>query len=180
MVLLTQVLFHMRIGSQVRTWSDERREGIEDVGWEWFKDGIREVDNLFHELFLLTFFFGRQTSDCREYFIMWRITTITGDVEIMVMRFPCYQETCTYEIWLFNCSWNRRACSTTRWYAKVYVLFSPFFSPYQITYLYSWFLAETLKYLYLLFDDTNSFKLDEWVFDTEVHPTWRWTWIFLW
>ena len=42
-----------------------------------------------------------------------------------------------------------------------YVLLSPFFSPYQLTYLYSWILAETLKYLYLLFDDTTSFKLDE-------------------
>ena len=37
--------------------------------------------------------------------------------------------------------------------------------------VYSWFLAETLKYLYLLFDDsTDSFKLDEWVFNTEGHP----------
>jgi mannosyl-oligosaccharide alpha-1,2-mannosidase len=35
---------------------------------------------------------------------------------------------------------------------------------------YSWFLAETLKYLYLLFDDTDSFKLDEWVFNSEGHP----------
>jgi mannosyl-oligosaccharide alpha-1,2-mannosidase len=34
----------------------------------------------------------------------------------------------------------------------------------------SWFLAETLKYLYLLFDDTNSFALDRWVFSTEAHP----------
>ena len=37
--------------------------------------------------------------------------------------------------------------------------------------VYGWFLAETLKYLYLLFDDsTDSFKLDEWVFNTEGHP----------
>ncbi|KAK2462665.1 hypothetical protein APHAL10511_005398 [Amanita phalloides] len=34
----------------------------------------------------------------------------------------------------------------------------------------SWFLAETLKYLYLLFDDTNSIPLDRWVFNTEAHP----------
>jgi len=34
----------------------------------------------------------------------------------------------------------------------------------------SWFLAETLKYLYLLFDDTNSYPLDRWVFNTEAHP----------
>ena len=36
--------------------------------------------------------------------------------------------------------------------------------------VYSWFLAETLKYLYVLFDDSDSFKLDEWVFNTEAHP----------
>lgn len=36
--------------------------------------------------------------------------------------------------------------------------------------VYSWFLAETLKYLYLLFDDINSISLDKWVFNTEAHP----------
>nr|CDJ88607.1 Glycoside hydrolase domain containing protein [Haemonchus contortus] len=36
----------------------------------------------------------------------------------------------------------------------------------------SFFLAETLKYLYLLFadDQTNLFPLNEWVFNTEAHP----------
>lgn len=34
----------------------------------------------------------------------------------------------------------------------------------------SWFLAETLKYLYLLFADDNALNLDEWVFNTEAHP----------
>uniref|UniRef100_A0A158P9Q1 alpha-1,2-Mannosidase n=1 Tax=Angiostrongylus cantonensis TaxID=6313 RepID=A0A158P9Q1_ANGCA len=36
----------------------------------------------------------------------------------------------------------------------------------------SFFLAETLKYLYLLFadDQTNLFPLDKWVFNTEAHP----------
>ena len=34
--------------------------------------------------------------------------------------------------------------------------------------MYSWFLAETLKYSYFLFDEANSFKLEEWVFDTEL------------
>ncbi|KAF8628835.1 hypothetical protein AX17_005895 [Amanita inopinata Kibby_2008] len=41
----------------------------------------------------------------------------------------------------------------------------------------SWFLAETLKYLYLLFDDTDPIPLDKWVFNTEAHPlpVFRWT-----
>ena len=35
----------------------------------------------------------------------------------------------------------------------------------------SFFLAETLKYLFLLFGDNDSiFALDEWVFNTEAHP----------
>ena len=34
----------------------------------------------------------------------------------------------------------------------------------------SWFLAETLKYLYLLFSDDGFLSLDQWVFNTEAHP----------
>ena len=34
----------------------------------------------------------------------------------------------------------------------------------------SFFLGETLKYLYLLFADNQEFNLDQWVFNTEAHP----------
>jgi len=34
----------------------------------------------------------------------------------------------------------------------------------------SWFLAETLKYLFLLYSDDSLLSLDEWVFNTEAHP----------
>ncbi len=34
----------------------------------------------------------------------------------------------------------------------------------------SWFLAETLKYLYLLFSPEDVLPLDQWVFNTEAHP----------
>ncbi|TFK66959.1 glycoside hydrolase family 47 protein [Pluteus cervinus] len=34
----------------------------------------------------------------------------------------------------------------------------------------SYFLAETLKYLYLLFDDEDPIDLKKWVFNTEAHP----------
>ncbi|XP_010544166.1 PREDICTED: mannosyl-oligosaccharide 1,2-alpha-mannosidase MNS1 [Tarenaya hassleriana] len=34
----------------------------------------------------------------------------------------------------------------------------------------SFFLAETLKYMYLLFSPSNVIPLDEWVFNTEAHP----------
>jgi len=34
----------------------------------------------------------------------------------------------------------------------------------------SFFLAETLKYLYLLFSPPSFISFDEWVFNTEAHP----------
>jgi mannosidase alpha-like ER degradation enhancer 2 len=34
----------------------------------------------------------------------------------------------------------------------------------------SFFLSETLKYLYLLFDPTNPFNDEKWIFTTEAHP----------
>ncbi|EFN60136.1 hypothetical protein CHLNCDRAFT_33654 [Chlorella variabilis] len=34
----------------------------------------------------------------------------------------------------------------------------------------SFFLAETLKYLFLLFSDDSAFDMDEWVLNTEAHP----------
>jgi len=34
----------------------------------------------------------------------------------------------------------------------------------------SFFLAETLKYLYLIFSDDDLISLDEFVFNTEAHP----------
>jgi len=34
----------------------------------------------------------------------------------------------------------------------------------------SFFLAETLKYLYLIFSDDSLISFDEWVFNTEAHP----------
>jgi len=34
----------------------------------------------------------------------------------------------------------------------------------------SFFLAETLKYFYLLFDKKNLFAFNQWIFNTEAHP----------
>ncbi|KAF5309751.1 hypothetical protein D9611_013618 [Ephemerocybe angulata] len=43
-------------------------------------------------------------------------------------------------------------------------------SPNKIDEMPSFFLAETLKYLYLLFDNDDPISLDKWVFNTEAHP----------
>jgi mannosyl-oligosaccharide alpha-1,2-mannosidase len=34
----------------------------------------------------------------------------------------------------------------------------------------TFWLAETLKYLFLIFDDPQRVSLDDWVFNTEAHP----------
>jgi mannosyl-oligosaccharide alpha-1,2-mannosidase len=34
----------------------------------------------------------------------------------------------------------------------------------------SFFLAETLKYFYLLFGERNVFSFNQWIFNTEAHP----------
>ncbi|KAH6881195.1 glycoside hydrolase [Coprinopsis sp. MPI-PUGE-AT-0042] len=49
--------------------------------------------------------------------------------------------------------------------------------PQQLDDMPSYFLAETLKYLYLLFDDEDPIKFDRWVFNTEAHPlpVFNWT-----
>ena len=42
--------------------------------------------------------------------------------------------------------------------------------PHHDDQMQSFFLAETLKYLYLLFSPSSSMALSEWVFNTEAHP----------
>lgn len=43
-------------------------------------------------------------------------------------------------------------------------------SPYQVDNMESFWLAETLKYYYLLFSTPDVISLDEWVLNTEAHP----------
>ena len=42
--------------------------------------------------------------------------------------------------------------------------------PFQDNKMQSFWLAETLKYLYLLFSPASTVPLDQWVFNTEAHP----------
>jgi len=43
-------------------------------------------------------------------------------------------------------------------------------APTQDNSMESFWIAETLKYFYLLFSDENVINLDEWVLNTEAHP----------
>ena len=42
--------------------------------------------------------------------------------------------------------------------------------PYQTDEMESFWLAETLKYFYLLYSTPDTISLDEWVLNTEAHP----------
>lgn len=42
--------------------------------------------------------------------------------------------------------------------------------PFQDNKMQSFWLAETLKYLYLLFSPASTVPLDQWVLNTEAHP----------
>ena len=43
-------------------------------------------------------------------------------------------------------------------------------TPVAVDSMESFWLAETLKYFYLLFTNPRVISLDEWVFNTEAHP----------
>lgn len=43
-------------------------------------------------------------------------------------------------------------------------------NPLQLDNMESFWLAETLKYFYLLFETPDVISLDEWVLNTEAHP----------
>ncbi|EGO22314.1 glycoside hydrolase family 47 protein [Serpula lacrymans var. lacrymans S7.9] len=60
-------------------------------------------------------------------------------------------------------------------YASIRLVDNAF--PTMLDEMPSYFLAETLKYLYLLFTDEELIPLDRWVFNTEAHPlpVFEWT-----
>ncbi|XP_044743597.1 mannosyl-oligosaccharide alpha-1,2-mannosidase IA-like isoform X2 [Chrysoperla carnea] len=87
-----------------------------------------------------------------SYFIMWRVT-----------KDPKYRE------------WGWEAAKAIETYCRVAGGYSGVKNVYQKEPSYddvqqSFFLAETLKYLYLLFSDDDLISLDQWVFNTEAHP----------
>ncbi|ETW78786.1 glycoside hydrolase family 47 protein [Heterobasidion irregulare TC 32-1] len=61
-----------------------------------------------------------------------------------------------------------QSCKTDVGYAAL--LSVEYFPPARKDSMPSYFMAETLKYLYLLFTDEDLVPLDKWVFNTEAHP----------
>lgn len=87
-----------------------------------------------------------------SYFYMWRLT-----------KDPKYRE------------WGWEAVQALEKYCRTPGGYSGLKNVYQDDPLkddvqQSYFLAETLKYLYLLFSDDSLISLDEWVYNTEAHP----------
>jgi mannosyl-oligosaccharide alpha-1,2-mannosidase len=61
-----------------------------------------------------------------------------------------------------------RHCRTENGYSGIRDVYQS--HPQQDDVQQSFFLAETLKYLYLIFSDDDLIPLDKWVFNTEAHP----------
>ncbi|KAH7638376.1 hypothetical protein HUG17_2409 [Dermatophagoides farinae] len=87
-----------------------------------------------------------------SYFIMWRLTHDN--------RYREYAWEAAQAIY--------EHCRTESGYAGIYnVMHKPAIKDNTQQ---SFFLAETLKYLYLIFSNDKLLSLDEWVFNTEAHP----------
>ncbi|XP_077977096.1 mannosyl-oligosaccharide 1,2-alpha-mannosidase IA-like [Glandiceps talaboti] len=87
-----------------------------------------------------------------SYFVLWRLT-----------KDPRYRE------W----GWEavqalEKYCRVDHGYSGIRDVTNP--RPQHDDVQQSFFLAETLKYLYLLFSDDSLIPLDHWIFNTEAHP----------
>uniref|UniRef100_A0A2D4HPA9 alpha-1,2-Mannosidase n=4 Tax=Colubroidea TaxID=34989 RepID=A0A2D4HPA9_MICLE len=87
-----------------------------------------------------------------SYFYLWRLT-----------HDPKYRE------------WGWEAVQALEKFCRVEAGFSGIRDVYTTTPSHdnmqqSFFLAETLKYLYLLFSEDDVLSLKDWVFNTEAHP----------
>lgn len=87
-----------------------------------------------------------------SYFVLWRLTHDN--------RYREYAWKATQALY--------RHCRTGNGYSGIYnVMTNP---ADKDNTQQSFFLAETLKYLYLIFSNDNLIPLDEWVLNTEAHP----------
>ena len=76
--------------------------------------------------------------------------------------------------WEITQAFQRHSKVDTGGYTTVTNVNNP--TPTKQNKMESFFLAETLKYLFLLFtDDEDILPLDKWVFNTEAHPLPVWT-----
>ncbi|KAI2795849.1 hypothetical protein BLOT_016407 [Blomia tropicalis] len=87
-----------------------------------------------------------------SYFVMWRLTHDN--------RYREYAWKAAQALY--------RSCRTRNGYSGIHNVMDR--TPTKDNTQQSFFMAETLKYLYLIFSNDNLISLDEWVFNTEAHP----------
>ncbi|EGO22334.1 glycoside hydrolase family 47 protein [Serpula lacrymans var. lacrymans S7.9] len=119
----------------------------------WSDDAIRPHSQSKTKDYLVktaTYYLRPETIE--SFYILWRVT---GDVRWRHHGWAVFQAI-------------EREAKTDSGYANVdKVMGSP---AQQLDSMPSYFLAETLKYLYLLFIDEDIVPLEKWVFNTEAHP----------
>ncbi|XP_066932693.1 mannosyl-oligosaccharide 1,2-alpha-mannosidase IA-like [Clytia hemisphaerica] len=141
---------HMELGKEIaRTCRESYRNSATHIGPESFRfEGPHEAKALRQN----EKYYILRPEVVETYFVMWRLT---HDQK--------------YRDW----AWD--AAQAIEKHCHVGVGFSGIRDVYQVPPSHddvqqSFFLAETLKYLYLIFSDDDLMRLDEWVFNTEAHP----------
>lgn len=141
---------YMELGKEVaRTCRESYRVTATGIGPESFRfEGAMEAKALRHS----EKYYILRPEVVETYFVMWRIT---HDQK--------------YRDWAWEAAQNiEKHCHVGVGYSGIRDVDQVPVNHDDVQ--QSFFLAETLKYLYLIFSDDNLIRLDEWVFNTEAHP----------
>jgi len=134
------------------------------IGYTCHESYIRTDTGIGPESFRFTNEFEAMTINERDKYYILRPEVIEGWFYLWrTTKDPKYREWC----------WT--AAEAIERYCKVEVGYSGIRNVYTRSVAHddvqqSFFLAETLKYLYLTFTDDTVMPLDKWVFNTEAHP----------
>ena len=139
---------HMHLAKEIaHTCHESYVRSSTKLGPEWFhfKQGVEAV-SLRHNFYIL------RPEVVETYFVLWRLTHDNK-----------------YRQWgLEVVRALEKHCRVQDGYSGIKNVYAGQVEKDDV--MQSFFLAETLKYLYLLFSDDKLISLDEWVFNTEAHP----------
>ncbi|KAJ6572132.1 glycoside hydrolase [Mycena capillaripes] len=141
---------HGRWAPRVEEWEQAGSPGLPPG----VRDLEREPDSQARGYSPITDSYLLRPEAVETFYIMWRTT---GDIKWRERGWAVFQALQT----------NARV---RYGYTSVRYLDERNHKPFQFDDMPSWFLAETLKYLFLLFTDEELVPLDKWVFNTEAHP----------
>ena len=146
----TPLSHHFRLGAEVtRTCHESYSRTATHLGPESFRfdNGNEAVAVMQREKGYLL-----RPETIESYFVLWRLT-----------KDPKYRQW-GWEVVLAL----EKYCRVAGGFTGVRDVYS--YNPSKDDVQQSYFLAETLKYLYLLFSEDSLLPLDHWVFNTEAHP----------